>query len=134
MTVTAKDALGRLERAAADGRLDELCRRFDVGVLGAFGSALDPDAEPGDLDLAVSFDGQPRMLELIDALVDLTGFDGVDILDLDGASPVARARGVVGRGLFESEPGRWAITQMAALAEERDTAHLRALDLTALQG
>ena len=57
----------------------------------------------------------------------------IDILVLDRADPVARARGLTGVGLFEAEPGLWATTQMAALAEARDTDHLRELDLAALK-
>jgi hypothetical protein len=39
----------------------------------------------------------------------------------------------VGIGLYERDAGDWAIGQMAALAERRDTAHLRRLDLDALR-
>lgn len=56
-----------------------------------------------------------------------------DLLDLDRAGPVARSRGMTGQGLVETEPGAWATAQMAALAEERDTVHLRELELDALR-
>lgn len=51
---------------------------------------------------------------------------------IDGAAPVLRARALSGLGLYESEPGVFATEQMAALAEERDTAWLRRLDLETL--
>lgn len=51
---------------------------------------------------------------------------------IDGAEPLLRARAFTGVGLYEHERGAWAIEQMAALAEARDTAWLRRLDLQAL--
>ena len=52
---------------------------------------------------------------------------------IDGASPVLRAEALVGLPLYEATRGAYAVTQMAALAERRDTAHLRRLDLDALR-
>lgn len=132
-------ALGRLRAAADDGSLDVLCQRLDVRLLGAFGSAarayrgLANRAAPRDLDIAVSFAGPPRLLELVDALVALTGYDAVDVAVIDGANPVLRAEAMVGVPLYERRRGDYATTQMAALAERRDTAFLRRLDLQALQ-
>ena len=131
-------ALERLRAAAASGELDAICERRGVRVLGAFGSAPrrlrhPEDPLPRDLDLSVSFAGPARVLELIDDLVQLTGYDGLDLLVLDDAEPLAKAEGYVGIGLYEREAGDWAIGQMAALAERRDTAHLRRLDLDALR-
>jgi hypothetical protein len=118
--------------------LDAICERRGVRVLGAFGSAPrrlrhPGDPAPTDLDLSVSFAGPPRVLELIDDLVQLTGYDGLDLLVLDDAEPLVKAEGYVGIGLYERDAGDWAIGQMAALAERRDTAHLRRLDLDALR-
>lgn len=132
-------ALDALIAAAASGDLERIARRHDLRLLGVFGSAFrrwhDPDMPaPRDLDVAVSFAGPPRLLALLDDLVTLTGYDGIDLLVLDDADPVARAEGFVGLGLYEREPGAWAIGQMAALAERRDTEHLRRLDLEALRG
>ena len=39
-----------------------------------------------------------------------------------------------GRGLYENERGAYAVAQMAALAEWRDTAWLRRLDLQRMAG
>lgn len=132
--VDVPTALARLRAAAADGRLDDLAERLGVRVLGVFGSAARPDAvAPADLDVAVGFVGAPQELALLDALTQLAGTDHVDLLVLDGADPLARAEGFTGIGLFEVTAGAWATEQMAALAERRDTAHLRALDRRALR-
>ena len=72
------------------------------------------------------------MVALLGALIDLVRFDGIDLAVVDGAEPLLRARAFTGIGLFEHEQGLWATEQMAALAEARDTAWLRRLDLEAL--
>jgi hypothetical protein len=136
--VDPQQALARLRAAADSGELDAICERWDVRVLGAFGSAPrrlhDPDAPPPrDLDVSVSFAGPLRVLELLDDLARLTAYDGIDLLVLDDAEPVARSEGYVGVGLYERDSGDWANSQMAALAERYDTAHLRRLDLEALR-
>ncbi len=132
--VDVPTALARLRAAADDGRLDDVAERLGVRVLGVFGSAARPDAvAPGDLDVAVGFVGAPQELALLDALTQLAGTDHVDLLVLDGADPLARAEGFTGIGLFEVTAGAWATEQMAALAERRDTAHLRTLDRRALR-
>jgi predicted nucleotidyltransferase len=129
MTSAPGAALDRLRSAAADGTLDAICDRHGVRVLGAFGSALHaPEAH--DLDLAVGFStAEPDLLGLLDELTVLTSFDRIDLVPIDGAEPVLRARGLGGLGLYEREPGQFATEQMAAWAEERDTAWLRRLDL-----
>ena len=146
MAVPGADPLSGVERllaAAEDGRLDVLADRFGLRLLGVFGSAARAhrfpgraDRPPRDLDVAVSFtgdrDGPPPLVELVDALVELTGCDAVDVAVIDGASPVLRAEALVGLPLYERTAGDYAVTQMAALAERRDTAHLRRLDLAAL--
>lgn len=120
--------------AAADsGELDNLCRLLGVRLLGLFGTAArDGAKEPNDLDVAVSFRGAPDVLGLIDALTRVSGCDRVDLALLDDAGPVLRAEALVGTPLYEDEPGAYAIAQMAALAERRDTAWLRALQLDLL--
>lgn len=136
-------AVDRLLSAAADGTLDALCERLDVRLLGMFGSAarqhrhvgrgVGVTRPPRDLDIAVSFAGPARLLQLIDALVQMTDYDKIDVADIDRANPVLRAEAMVGIPLYERSRGEFAITQMAALAERRDTAHLRRLDLEALR-
>lgn len=141
------EALARLRAAAADGSLDALCERHLVRVLGVFGSALH-SAEAEDLDVGVGFltsgrggetphHGQGRaavgdLLGLLDDLIQLTAYDRLDVAVIDGASPVLRARALSGEGLYEHAAGGFATEQMAALAEERDTAWLRRLSLEAM--
>lgn len=130
----ATTALDRLRSAAEDGTLDEICERRGVRVLGVFGSAL-TSANARDLDVGVGFlSGGGELLGLIGDLTDLTGFDGLDVAVVDGADPVLRARALSGLGLYECAAGVFATEQMAALAEERDTAWLRRLDLETLTG
>lgn len=132
---SAAEAAGRLLAAADSGELDEICRTRGVRLLGLFGSAARPTgaASANDVDVAVSWNGPPDELGLIDDLVVLTGFDAIDLAVIDRADPLLRANALVGKPLFESEPGLYAVTQMAALAEERDTRWLRDLDLEALR-
>jgi len=128
------EALERLVAAAADGSLDELCAQLGVRLLGAFGSArlADPSTAPHDLDVAVSLVPGSSPLALLDALVRLTDCDTIDLTVIDDAGPVVRAEALCGVGLHEDAPGAWAVAQMAALAEKRDTEWLRELDLQAL--
>ena len=131
---TAHEAARRLLAAADSGELDRVCVTRGVRLLGLCGSAARTQvAEPSDLDVAVSFTGPAEQLGLLDDLVRLTEFDRVDLAVIDGANPVLRAEAMVGLPLYEAEPGMYATTQMAALAERRDTQWLRDLDLEALQ-
>ncbi|MGH9213384.1 MAG: nucleotidyltransferase family protein [Acidimicrobiales bacterium] len=133
-------ALDRLLAATSRGEIDTICERHRVELLGVFGSAVRHHyghnaRPPRDLDVAVSFAGSHRpILELLDDLVAITDYDGIDLAVLDGANPVLRAEALTGIGLYERTGGAWATAQMAALAERRDTAHLRRLDLQALAG
>jgi predicted nucleotidyltransferase len=131
------EALGTLRSAADDGRLDALCAAHGVRLLGVFGSVVgphNPDADPHDIDVAVSLEGPPQVVPLLDELTSLTDCDTIDLVVIDGASPVLRAEAMCGLGLYENEAGLWARTQMSALAERRDTQPLRDLDLRALAG
>jgi predicted nucleotidyltransferase len=131
-----REALRRLEHAAADGQLDALCARHAVAVMGAFGSATRQDGtEPGDLDVAVAFlAGSDRdLVTLWDELSALSGAgDRLDLLDLDAAGPVARSHGLVGVPLYEAEPGMFARRQIAASLERMDTEWLRRIELELL--
>ncbi|HVL03962.1 MAG TPA: hypothetical protein VM386_05955 [Acidimicrobiales bacterium] len=131
--ISARVAAAELVAAGADGRLEVLCRRHRVRVLGVFGSAARPGpTDPDDVDVAVGFlqhDGP--VVALLDALVDLVACDCIDLAVVDGAEPLLRARAFAGVGLYEHERGVWATEQMAALAEARDTAWLRRLGLEA---
>jgi predicted nucleotidyltransferase len=127
---TATDAARRLVAAVADGGIDELCRRRRVRLLALFGSAgTGTETADSDLDVAVEWLSDGDVVELVDALTVITNFDRVDVAVLNGAGPTLRARALTGRGLYEDERGAFAVAQMAALAEWRDTAWLRRLDL-----
>lgn len=127
---TATEAAQRLAAAVANGTVDELCEPRGVRLLALFGSAAAGTATTdSDLDVAVEWVTDGDLLELVDALTVITGFDRVDVAVLNGASPTLRARALTGRGLYENERGAFAVAQMAALAEWRDTAWLRRLDL-----
>lgn len=83
--------------------------------------------------MAVGFVGADgNALGLLGDLAVLVESDDVDLVVIDGAEPLLRARAFAGIGLYEHERGAWANEQMAALAEARDTARFRRLDLEAL--
>ena len=136
MGTDPRTALHRLQAAAQDGRLEQLCRRQGVRVLTVFGSAVRADAEPRDLDVAVAFEhhGAADVLALLDELTQLTMSDDLDLLVLDRAGPVARERALVDcLPLYESEPTAYATAQVAAMGERMDTEWLRALDLETMR-
>lgn len=120
--------------AVDNGRLQSILEPLGVDLLGAFGSATHPDAtrEPNDLDLGARFTGKPFIVELIDALTQLTGYDRIDVAIVTGNHPVIDAEALCGIPLYEREPGGFAEAQIAALAHKRDTAFLRELDLNGL--
>jgi predicted nucleotidyltransferase len=134
--VSARSALAVLVSASQDGRLDEMCARFDVAVMSAFGSAItDSSIEPNDLDIGVGFrrdsapGGAKRRLELWSAFVDLVGYEAVDLVSLDVDNPVLRAEALTGLPLYESVRGEYAEAQIAAVGERRDTAAMRRRNL-----
>lgn len=132
---TATEAVQRIDAAVADGTIDRLCAQRQVRLLGLFGSANGASPESAnDLDIAVEWLTDGDVLGLLDALTSITRYDRVDLAVLNGASPTLRARALTGRGLYEDEPGAFAVAQMAALAEWRDTARLRRLDLRRMAG
>jgi hypothetical protein len=73
-----------------------------------------------------------RELELIGGLVALTGYDAIDLVDVDDANPVVRAEALTGIPLYQDASGVFASEQMAAVAERFDTEWLRQLDLRTL--
>ena len=129
MSSLARSAADRL-LSALQPEIDDLCRRSEVALLVLFGSAVDPDSDPDDVDLAVlPLDGFD-LLALHDELYRYTGFEGFDVLDLGRAGPVARERALVGvRLLHERSAGLFATTQIAAIMERMDTDELRRVEL-----
>lgn len=130
---TPAEALARLRQAAASGRLDALCARHGVRVLTVFGSAARAEPRARDLDVGVLGAPDDALLALVNDLVELTGTQAVDVARLDRAGPVLRERALVGCvPLYESEPGRYAAAQLAAIAERVETDAARRTDLQLL--
>jgi len=132
VTGDPRAGLAALRAAANSGVLAGLCRRHAIRLLVVFGSVLDPSRAPRDLDVAVAFEpgSTPDLLRLIEDLAALTSVESVDLLDLARAGPVARERALVATlPLYESEPGVFANSQMAAMTERMETDWLRRLDL-----
>lgn len=130
-------ALERLRHAAIAGELDGLCGRHAVRLLVAFGSAARHEGEGRDLDLAIAFEPgvEADVVGLLGDLSEIVSTDRIDVMDLGRAGPVARERALVATvPLYESEPGAFALAQMAAMLERMETAWLRRLDLEAMSG
>lgn len=74
------------------------------------------------------------LIDVINALIDLTGTTDVDVMDLTAAGAVARARalGPGSEALYEAEAGAVALAQMAALTYAMETAPMRRRDLELL--
>ena len=128
---TPLEGLERLRSAAATGALDRVCEQLGVAMLVVFGSVTMPDAArvPRDLDVAVRLRDATSndVVDVTNALIDLTGTTNVDVMDLANAGVVARAR-ALGPGsepLYENESGAVALAQMAALTYAMETAPMR---------
>lgn len=136
--VSARAAVSQLRATADDGRLEALCVRVGVTFFALFGSAARPDGEPRDVDVAVSTrSGRLRPpldgIALLQALFEMTGFEGFDVLDLDRAGVVAREQALVyGFPLYERVDGTYARLQMAAMGEWMDTDWMRRQELQLL--
>lgn len=93
---TPREALGRLDFAVKSGEIEQLCIRHGLDLLVVHGSVVEqaPLRPPGDLDIACrSLPGtELDVIGLINDLMELTGFDGVDLLVLNAAGVVASAR------------------------------------------
>lgn len=122
--------LRRLKDAAAAGELDAFCERHGILVMSVFGSTAQGAEDPRDLDVAVRLEDDARLLDVLEALVALTGVERLDVLDLNRAGVVARERALVGSiALYEREPGMFERAAVAAMVERMDTDWLRRLDL-----
>jgi predicted nucleotidyltransferase len=133
--VGSREAYERLIAAAEDGRLAALCDRNAVSVLTVFGSAIDEDTDPRDLDIAVKFSAtkEADLLRLVEELADMTGSGDIDLMDLDRADPVARSIALTDcLPLFETADGDYVREQIRAVQERLDTGWLRAMELKRL--
>jgi Polymerase beta, Nucleotidyltransferase len=129
-TTEPRTALRRLRENPSG--LAELAMRFDLLLLVAFGSVLQP-GDPHDLDLAVAAEGPLDALVFMEALYQLTGYERIDVLDLRRAGVVARVEALRdGQVLFERDEGEHNERLVQALALFWDTQWLRDLELEAL--
>lgn len=115
----------RLTQADLDALADALRDAADVLLAYVHGSALDPAADPRDLDLAVVFEGPPgrtvptaRLVELADRLERRLGLAPIDLRPLEEAplffqDLVARR----GRCVFERSRGLRAAWEGRVLSE-----------------
>lgn len=127
------EALRRLQRAVDDGRLPAVFDAHGVTAAVIFGSVLDDARSAADLDMAIFADGQVDLLDLVEALYQLSGCERIDVLDLSTAGLVARAEALgPGRLLWEAIPGTFAEAQVVALAMLWDTRWLRDVELEIL--
>ncbi|MBA3622295.1 MAG: nucleotidyltransferase domain-containing protein [Euzebyales bacterium] len=127
--------LSRLEAAAEDGRLAALAEKHDLTLIVVFGSVVAGADDPNDLDVAVEPADDVNIVDLYADLIDLTGCEAVDVMDLRRAGVVAR-EAALGRGvpLFETTAGHFAEQQMIAVAERMETRWLRDVELEMLAG
>ncbi|THV41092.1 nucleotidyltransferase family protein [Glycomyces buryatensis] len=132
----ARGALDRLQAAKADGSLNELCERFGLDLVVVFGSVIRDDAEPRDLDIAVHYRGErPSPVAMVEAFVQLTRFDQIDLMDLNRADPFAREQALVGTlPLVERDSELLPTMQMTAMNQRMDTEWLHRMSLEAMAG
>ena len=92
VAVSPVDAAHRLRSAAVDGRLEALADAHGLSLVVLFGSASRGQPDARDLDIAVGARARTGLdvLAVICALMDWSGSDRVDLLDLDLAGPEAR--------------------------------------------
>ncbi len=116
-------------RDLPDAELDRLCRRHQVRVLTAFGSATDVSmTAPQDLDIGVVFEpgSGHDVLGLLETLVSTLRTERIDLLDAERASETASYRAIAeGEALYESEPTAFANAYAAAVMLYLDTARFR---------
>ena len=77
-----------------------------------FGSAQEGEIRPeGDLDIAVLFDSKPSLDERLELLIQLQrafNFEDIDLVVLNGASPITRFEAVSGRLIYSRDAGQQA--------------------------
>jgi predicted nucleotidyltransferase len=132
MAPSAPTALQRLVDLADAGDLAVRCEALDIELLVVFGSAADEArAERArDLDVAVLLGPDGDLLDVVNALIEMTGYQHVDVLDLGRAGPVAIEQALVDTlPLHERVPGTLAALRDRAIVRRMDTEWLRRLDL-----
>ncbi|WP_433799299.1 hypothetical protein [Actinomycetospora sp. CA-084318] len=134
---TPADAFAALRDAERSGDLARVADDLGLALVVVFGSAERGDPDAHDLDVAVAARRGTRLdlLAVVDTLTAMTGFDDVDVLDLDRAGPVARQQALVpGEPLYESEDGGFVREQLRASGERLSTEWLRRSSLERLAG
>lgn len=140
IAVDAYQALDSLRASATSGQLGALCEEHGVELLVVYGSVLqsEPLRSARDLDLAYRYSrGVTRdPVGLINALLAWLRFDDIDMMDLQRAGPVARARALSpdSEVLHEARAGIFVEAQIAAVTEEMETRPMRRRDLELLAG
>ena len=125
------DTYQRLCELTQSGELVAICSEHDVSLFVVFGSVLQPDGDPRDVDVAVRFDAdQPDVLTFLDVLSRQLVSDDIDLMILNQAGPVARERALVkGRPLYVRRSGDFANAQIGAIMERLETDWMRRLEL-----
>lgn len=133
----AAEAFAALRAAERSGALARLADDLELALVVVFGSAERGEPDAHDLDVAVSARPGHRLdvLAVVNGLIDLTGFEGIDVLDLDRAGPVARQQALVpGEPLYEFESGGFVRDQLRASGERLSTEWMRRNSLERLAG
>ena len=134
---TPAEAFAALRDAERSGELGRLACELGLALVVVFGSVVRGEPDARDLDVAVAARPGTSVdpLAVVNALVELTRFDGVDVMDLDRAGPVARQQALVsGEPLYEFEPGGFVTEQMRASGERLSTEWMRRNSLERLAG
>lgn len=134
---TPAQALERLRAAERSGELARLADELGLALVVVFGSAERGEPAARDLDVAVGARSGTRLdlVAVVNALIDLTGFDRIDVMDLDRAGPVARQHALVpGDPLYEASEGGFVAAQLRASGERLSTEWMRRNSLERLAG
>ena len=138
MATDPRSALAALRAAAESEELRGECERLGIVLLVVHGSVTAPAplGAPRDLDIAYRSRSGAHVLEVTEALIEMTGFEGIDVMDLASAGPVASAEALGPHSilLFESEPDAYAFAQASAIALAMETRWMRQFDLQLMAG
>jgi uncharacterized protein len=98
--------------------------RSGIAGVWLFGSAVRGAMRPdSDIDIGVLFDSKPGLDALADLRAELQqalGFEDIDLVPLNDASPILRFEALSGRRLVCRDPGRCAVFASLAAREYED--------------
>lgn len=133
VTADARIGLSRLKAAVAGGHADAVLDAHGIEMIIVFGSVLDDDRTPADLDLAFAHDGTLDVVRLVEDVHRITAMERVDIVNLEAAGVVTRGEVYrTGRPIFQQSNGLFAEGAADALTRLWDSKWLRRLQLEAL--